>query len=518
MKCEPFWLLILSLSLSSCFFVSENIREAPDIQPFAAFQEIPVDFQHRWDDDNSHPFVGSAVIDVEGDGQMEVFIGGGLGQPDALFGFRQGRLVNRIEGTGLSHDSATYGAVSIDVDNNGSTDLIVCRQAGLFLYLNQGGKFEERKIPVDLPEDSVPMAVTVSDIDKDGDGDLYVSAFIDTAHFQSATFNDPKHAKPNRLLLNNGNLTFTDITDASGTASLQNTFLSVFVDLDGDTWQDLVVAQNTGEIEFFKNRGDATFESIPTQSGYGFWMGLAVGDIDKDGDQDLYFSNLGNSIPDFLTEGDLRDDQRHEAEWLLFRNDGNFQFTNVTEPYQLTGFGFAWGAVFEDLNLDGNLDLLVAQNYIKWPLHKLSKLPGKTLLQHNQAFYHVSALGLENPHFGQTPLILDLNGDSKPDVVWVNMNGPATAFLNTVDSHYVHVPVPDTVSALGTEVTLETTSGHSYTRIVTSGVGLMSDQTSDIVFGLGTNDKAQRLIIRFSEGKQKVIENPAIDQPLDIGW
>lgn len=79
----------------------------------------------------------------------------------------------------------------------------------------------------------MPLAIAASDIDHDGDADLYVSVFVDFPHFVAATFNVPSHAKPNHLLRNDGNLHFTDVTD-SVTASKQNTFTSILVDLDSD--------------------------------------------------------------------------------------------------------------------------------------------------------------------------------------------------------------------------------------------------------------------------------------------
>lgn len=432
------------------------------LPPPAPFTEIPVEFTHVWKK-NTHPFTGAAVIDIDGDGKFEIFVGGGEGQRDALLSYRNGRLVNIENGTGLSHDRATYGSTAIDMDADGDTDLIVAREHGIFLYLNEGGRFLERPIPVDLPEQSVPFAVAVADIDHDGDGDLYVSVFVNASSFRSATFNDPQHAKANRMLLNNGDLTFTDITESSGTASRQNTFLSVFADLDSDGWQDLVVSQNTGAVEIFRNMKDRTFHRIDTNSDFGFWMGLALGDIDNDGDQDLFFTNVGRSIPLFLTSGDLRDDQRHTHEWMLLRNDGNFRFTDVTDAYRLTGEGFAWGAVFEDLNLDGQLDLFVAQNYIKWPIHKLFKLSGRTYLQlaenEVRAFEHTPSLEMENKYFGQSPLIVDIDGDGRQDLVWINIDGPVRAFLNTSPGNYITISVPDTVAAIGTRIRIETDRG-----------------------------------------------------------
>jgi len=480
----------------------------------AAFVPVPVGFVHEWDK-ATHPFTGAAVIDVDGDRAFEIFVGGGEGQDDVLLSYRNGRLMNIENGTGLSSQTATYGMTAIDMDADGDTDLIVARNDGVYLYLNDGGRFIEKRIAVDLPENSVPFSVAVSDIDHDGDGDLYVSVFVDFPSFHSATFNDPVHAKTNRLLLNNGDLTFTDITNPTGTAGKQNTFFSVFVDLDADGWQDLVVAQNTGEVEIFRNRKDRIFQSVATRSGYGFWMGLAVGDIDNDGDQDLFFTNVGKSIPAFLTMGDIRDDQRHTHEWLLLRNDGDFRFTDVTEAYRLTGEGFAWGAVFEDLDMDGQLDLFVAQNYIKWPIHKIFKLSGRTYLQHtgngSSTFQHAASLGIENEYFGQSPLIADIDNDGRQDLVWINMDGPPRAFLNTSTNNYVTIVIPDSVATLGTRVSIETDKGNSYTREVIAGAGMLTDQTPELSFGLGDLEQVLRVVIVRPNGQTEVINAPSIN-------
>lgn len=485
----------------------------------APFKPVPAAFTHAWNK-ATHPFSGAAVIDVDGDGKFEVFVGGGEGQRDALLSYRDGRLVDVEPGTGLSNNAATYGATAIDMDGDGDTDLIVARNDGVYLYLNDRGRFSARRIAVDLPANAVPFSVAVSDIDHDGDGDLYVSVFVDFPSFRSAVYNDRAHAKANRLLLNNGDLTFTDITAASGTAGKQNTFLSVFVDLDNDGWQDLVVAQNTGEIELFRNMKDRSFQSIASKSGYGFWMGLAVGDIDNDGDQDLFFSNVGGSIPAFLTTGDIREDQRHNLEWLLLRNDGGLRFTDVTRDYGLTGEGFAWGAVFEDLDLDGRLDLLVAQNYIKWPVHKLFKLAGLSTLQRTEngvsAFQRAPALGLENRFYGQSPLIVDLDGDGRQDVVWLNMDGPLRAFLNTSTANHVTFVMPDDVAALGTRIRVETDLGRSYTREVVASTGMLTDQTPELAFGLGNLEKVLRVVIRRPDGRTEQIPPPPVNRKTPI--
>ena len=489
--------------------------------PLSAFTKVPAEYVHVWSE-STHPFTGAAVIDSDNDGVMEIFISGGEGQRDALLLYKnknQG-LIDIAQGKGLTNETATYGVTAIDLDNDGDTDLIVARDDGVFIYVNQDGKFESKKIPVNFPKQSIPFSVTVADIDQDGDGDLYISIFVKFSEFRSGVFNDATHAKSNRLLLNNGALTFTDITQSAGVQGKNNTFFSSFVDLDGDGWQDLVLAQNTGEVEIFRNNKNLTFTAIPSDSGFGFWMGLAIGDIDNDGDQDLFFSNIGDSIPHFLTRGDLQLDQRSNNEWLLLRNDGNFKFSDVTETYGLTDEGFAWGAVFEDLNLDGQLDLLVAQNYIKWPLHKLFKLPGKVLLQvfseNEYQFHRATELGIDNPFYGQSPLIIDLNADAKPDIVWLNMDGPVRAFLNTSPANSLLISPADTVAMLGTRITVELANGKTYTKEIVANTGLLTDQTPELFFGLGNETKVERVIINRPKHKIEIIEAPVINQRIHI--
>lgn len=523
-KNVPLLILICCISLynSACSKNTEHANNKANIDSadIEKFTEIPVNYQTHWYSD-SHPFTGAAVIDIDNDGIAEVFVGGGQGQHDALLRYQNKQLKNVITGTGLSNFSATYGSAAVDIDNDADTDLIVARDNGLYLYINQQGQFTARKIPLELQKNAVPLAVAVSDIDQDGHADLYISTFINFPNFKSATFNDPEHAKRNILLLNNGDLSFTDITESSKTAGKQNTFLSVFTDLNNDGWQDLVLAQNTGVVEIFRNNKNKTFTSMPSNSDFGFWMSLAVGDIDKDGDQDLFFSNVGHSIPEFLLQGDLKEDQKLAVEWLLLKNDGNFKFSDATETYGLNGEGFAWGGVFEDLNLDGQLDLLVAQNYIKWPIHKLFKLSGRSYLQQQDKnkqpyFQHIAALGLENPYYGQSPLIVDLDNDAKLDVLWINMDGPVRAFLNRSSQSYLAFNVPDNAAWLGTRIYLETTQGRSYTKEIVSNTGMLTDQSPDIVFGLKADEQVKSAIIIRPDGSRKVIKQPKINSTLSL--
>jgi hypothetical protein len=503
-------LALVGLTASGCVWIhpSEPQRPVPGTLAQPRFEEVAVDFAHRWDHETSHHLTGAAVLDLDGDGREEIFAGGGAGQPDALLALDGGRLVDRIEGTGLSSLEATYGSCAIDLDGDADTDLVVARNDGLTLYRNEGGRFRGERLPVALPEHSVPLAVAAADIEHDGDVDLYVSVFVDFPHFVPATFNVPEHAKANRLLRNDGDLRFTDVT-TEVTATKQNTFTSLFIDLDGDRYQDLVVAQNTGQVEILRNTRDGGFAAVRFDSGYGFWMGVAAGDVDADGDQDLAFTNVGDNFPAFAVKGDRRDDQPYAGGWRLWRNDGGFRFSDVTGEAGLDGLGFAWGAVFEDMNLDGRLDLLASQNYVKWPVHRLFKFPGKLLLGAGADFRASDAA--PNRAYSNSPVIADLDGDARPDLFWLNNDGPSRAYLNRTPANAVVVALPDSVAALGARVRLEG-AGAGYTREVASSSGLGSDHGSELVFGLGAATQAGRLVVTWADGRTTELASPPVNR------
>lgn len=507
--------LVLIVAAAYAYLVrGEAVRPPPDDMRSPKLTEIPVPFAHVWAKETAHPLLAAAAIDIDNDGRDEIFLGGSNGQADALLAWRDGNLVDIAGDTNLGDDTATYGALSLDVDADGDVDLLTVGQSGLTLWRNDAGRFARQPIEIDIPANSVPMAATAADYDRDGDLDLYVAMFVAPRAFRSPVFNDPRHAKRNLLLRNDGDFTFADVTDIE-TAGLQNTFTASFVDLDGDALPDIVLAQNTGQIELIRNLGNGAFKRSDFQSGYGFWMGLAFGDIDADGDLDIFFSNIGNSIPHALVNGDRRTDQTANNEWLVLRNDGDFKFTDITKDVGADGFGFAWGGAFEDVNHDGTLDLLVAENYVKWPVHAVFKLPGKVLLNaraDSGAQLFTADKGL-NPTTGHVPLIADLDGDGQNDIVWANMNAPARAYLNKTGGRFVSVRLPDALKGIGARVRLEGVEAPLMSYI--AGEGLTSDRTTQLVMGL-PDDAADptALVVDWADGTQTRIDTPKLGAPI----
>jgi len=522
--------IILLMVLVGVRMKSDARDPYPDISAndvsVPTFKEVKFPFVHKHDKEKSLPFMASAIIDVDNDGTEEVFIGGGFNQQDGLFAFKDSKFVNISSGRGLTKqdNDTTFSSVAIDINNDGFSDLIVSRDSGVYLYTNQGGNFVGENLNVPLDNKTAPLSVAVNDINRDGHFDMYVSGYIKNELVEGQNiFNKEGYGGTSAMLLNNGDNTFRNITEESGLHYVHNTFQAMFIDLDNDLLEDLVVAHDTGQVRTWKNLGDLKFKNMPNpnseQSSYP--MGIAVGDYNNDGRADLFFSNIGSTPPNFVVKGDLREDQVFNRKWILFRNDGGFKFTDVAEETKVADFEFSWGAIFEDFNLDGLQDLVVSENYIGFPPHKAQflRLPGRFLAQKtNHQFAAIGKdAGVVNPLFSISPLTADFNNDGYPDLLHVNLDGPIKAYINNGGkSNFLKVKLPNNIYSIGATVKVTTSSGKTYTAPFISGEGLCSDQSHVLVFGLGDEDKIQSMTVKYLSGKENALENPTVNSTVMV--
>jgi hypothetical protein len=519
--------LILLLLLSAVallmivFYRKANSDPYPpevNVDSVPKFKSVAFPFEHRYAS-SSLPFLGSAVFDADGDGVPEVFIGGGADQQDALFAFKGGAFVDISANRGFAKPAGdpTYGAASIDANGDGTTDLFVARESGVYLLLNHAGTFTSQKVSVPFDGKSVPLSIALIDLDGDGHVDMFVATYVPKSKMEGQNiFNKAGYGATSHLLLNNGDNTFKDITRDSGLEYVHNTFQGLFLDLDGDRLPDLVVAHDTGQVRTWKNLGGLKFKNMPnpTSTDYGYPMGIAAGDYDNDGRIDLFFSNTGGTPPDFLAKGDLHDDQVLNQKLRFFHNDGNFHFSDVGAETKTADYEFSWGAVLADFNLDGLQDLVIAENYIGFLPEKLFRLPGRFLVQgadHTFASAEKVA-GVTNRFYAISPLVGDFNGDGYPDLIFANLDGPVRAFLNQGGSaHYLKVALKDEPRSIGAVVTVEMVSGKKLTDHFMSGEGLCSDQTHVISFGLGNDAAIARVMVQYLSGFVESVANPRVD-------
>jgi len=505
-------LILLLVVLVLGFFWRDSVSDKYDItiddNKIPLFEKVALDFKHQYNGDISLPIAPSALIDINNDNIDEVFFGGGMNQEDAIFAYRNNKFVDISSEVNLpkkGNTVTTVGVVSADFDNNGFTDIILGREDGLTIYYNTDGKFTAKKIDTPINEKSTPAGLTVADIDKDGDLDIFMATYLKKELMEGQTiFEDYNYGSTSELLLNTGDENYVSITKQAGLDYVHNTFQGVFVDIDNDSWLDLVVVHDTGEARTYKNNGDLTFtmKPNPLTKKFAYPMGLAVGDYNNDGLVDFMFSNTGSTLPRFLAKGDIKDASKFNEKWILFKNESNFKFTDAAEEAKIADYEFSWGCTFADLNNDGLQDLMVAENYVDLAPNKLFRLPSRVLIQKEDGTFAPTEKesGLINPHFAITSLVSDFNQDGYLDMIWTNINTPSLAYINKGGSNnFLKVDLGDNAKSQGATVQIKTNT-RTLTDYQVSGEGLASDQTAIVHFGLGKESSVKSLQIKYADG------------------
>ncbi len=490
------------------------------------YQQQSIAFEPAFDVTRSLPFAAGAIVDIDNDGVEEVFFGGGSDQQDAFYKFEGGKFVDITDATGWTKTTPdkTFSAVSLDFDRDGDNDMLVTRDSGVYLYNNDKTKFSGTKLNLAIDAQTVPLSVAVGDINGDGLYDLYVCGYIAREFVEGTTVFNKDYGGVSGLFLNKGDEGFENITQAAGMQYKHNTFQAMFIDIDQDKLADLVVAHDTGQIRTWKNNGDLTFTNLPNPSSdyFAYPMGIATTDLGNNGLPDFFFSNVGSSIPTTLLRGDLTDNQQLHQDWILFDNQGGFEFIDSAEQSQIADFEFSWGAVFEDFNLDGLDDLAVSENYEGWPLHKvpLFRLNGRFLLQSDDGkFTDVGAeTGVINRAYGISPITADFNQDGYPDLIHVNLLGKQNVFLSTGgDQGYLKVRLPNTIDSVGAQVKVELEDGSTLVRQFVIGEGLVSDQSHVLIFGLG-KQRAVSVSVSNLAGVEKNMPGSFRNETINISF
>lgn len=524
-------LLLLPIGMFAFIAIRFTLDGNIDYSVSTANTKIPlfsakdINFEHRYTGATSIQTLGAAVIQVDGQGAEELFLAGGENQDDAIFRFVDGDFVNSTAEFGYSKGSTepTLSAQSLDVDMDGDDDLIVTRSSGVWLYKNSGGQLSGRDLNVPLADNTSPISVAVADLNRDGRFDMYVSGYIRKELIEGLNiFNKEGYGGTSALLINNGDDSFSDQTQEAGLFYVHNTFQAVFVDVDLDGLEDLVVAHDTGQVRTWRNLGDLKFANLPNPNSdvYSYPMGMAVDDYDNNGLVDFFFSNTGTTAPEFMAKGDLREDQIYHSKWILFRNDGKFGFTDTAQQAKLADYEFSWGAVFEDFNLDGRPDLVVSENFVDLMPYKMPflRLPGRFLVQNEMGeFAEVGAeAGVVNKRFGISPLTADFNLDGAPDLIHANLAGKSKAFISAAaNENYVRVQLPNTTASIGAVASATLADGRQIHRPFVKGEGLCADSSS--VITLGTDGQAvTALSVRFLDGTVLTPEQFTVGQTLRL--
>jgi enediyne biosynthesis protein E4 len=473
---------------------------------------------------------GVALLDYDGDGWLDVYLAQGGPFPPPAGGrppLRDRLYRNRGDGTfremtekaGLASLPGGYGfgATAADYDNDGHPDLFVTRWRGYALYHNRGdGTFEDATASAGLAGDrDWPTSAAFADLDGDGDLDLYVCHYLlwDADHptlcpnargaNQYASCYPPAFPALADHLFRNDHGRFVDVSARAGINDPDGRGLGVVaVDFDQDGRVDLFVANDMSANMFFHNKGRMRFDEEAqisglagnAEGGYQAGMGIACGDLDRDGFPDLAVTNFfGESI-------------------TFFRNLGDGMFADLSLGVGVKApsrFLLGFGAVFLDANNDGWLDLATANGHVNDHRPVLPyAMPPRLYAGDSQC--HLTDVSESSGHPWQVARVGrglasgDLDNDGKVDLLMVAHDSPLTFLHNTTRApgHFLTFRLVGTCSnrdAIGARVVV-LAGGRSQAGWRLGGGSYLSVSDPRLHFGLDASDRAEQVEVHWPSG------------------
>jgi hypothetical protein len=481
---------------------------------------------------------GCAFLDYDGDGWQDVLLINGMDWP----GHKHSRTTLRLyrnngDGTfsdvtrqaGLNIEMYGMGVAVGDYNNNGFPDILVTCVGQNRLFKNTGrGTFVDVTHASGLAgRQGFSTSALWFDFDSDGFLDLFVCNYVKwSAEHDIFCSLDGKHKSyctPEAyrgetcwLYHNRGNGTFEDVTATSGIFDSSSKSLGVaMLDYDQDGWPDLLVANDTQPNKLYRNLHDGTFKDVALRAGIAFsmegkaraGMGVDVADFDNSGTDGVAITNF-----DYEMIG-------------LYRALGGGTYQDVAAQ---AGVGIAsmntlgFGCMFLDVDLDGSLDLVVANGHIDDTVRNIRRDVGyaqspQIFLNNGRGIFHdvASSVGEEflRPKVGRGLCYGDFDRDGDLDILLTTNNGPAYLFRNDLINgnrsiRFHLVGTKSNRDAIGAVVRIYH-AGTTQSRMVKTGSSYLSQSELPLTFGLGKLGGIERAVIQWPSGKTEEYKNLA---------
>lgn len=527
------------------------IREGPLFLHDVA-NSVGVGFRHHsplTDQRHIHLVMGSGIgwLDFDRDGTPDLFCCQGATydptgpfptpsaasrrpkqQPsNALFQNRgEGPFVEVAQSAGLSDEGYSMGMSAADFDNDGFVDLFITGYGENRLFHNCGdGYFTLVPIPAGTQADRLSASCAWGDIDNDGYLDLFVTNYaeLSPSNYPLCTLTvdgrtvpiscHPRQLKAMTDLLyrNQGNGEFAEISKEAGIATGEPYqglgVVAADLDLDGDT--DFYVANDTTPNQLWENDGGGRFIDRGAESGtatnrHGMReasMGIAIGDVDGNGQFELFVTNYYNAVNTF------------------YRNEGKLLFTDVTDEIGLgapSRLRLGFGTNFVDLDNDGWLDTFVANGHVHDLLHEVHRdEPFAQLAQlfHNRQgaiFQDVSASSgpyFQVPHVGRGSAVADFDRDGDLDIAINHLNENASLLQNATknEGRWLRlelVGVESNRGGVGAVIHLELEE-RTLVRTLCAGTSYLSCDEATMLIGLGACDEVRAVTVTWPSGRRE---------------
>jgi hypothetical protein len=498
---------------------------------------------------------GVAVFDYDNDGRLDVFFVNGAALADPMPAGAEPdksapRFANRLyrnKGDGTFDDvtrraglagARGYGmGVAVgDYDNDGSEDVYVTNYGANILYHNNGdGTFTDVTARAAVAGGGWSTSAGFFDYDDDGRLDLFVARYVDFTFANNPYCGERRpgyreycHPRSFRgvtdlLFHNNGDGTFTDVSNEAGLASLVGKSLGVaFADYDGDGRIDVYVANESVPAFLLRNEGGGRFRDAALAAGVAYnaegaavaGMGADLADYDGDGRPDLFVTALSGET------------------YSLYRNRGEGAFTYATPE---SGIGEAtlpfsgWGTKFFDYDNDGRMDLFAAQGHVLDTIeltsdHLKYQQPPLLLKGDGQRFTSPGATAgavFRHPWAGRGAAFGDLDDDGDTDVVVASCGQRPYLLRNDGGNrrHWLAIRTVGTRSnrdGIGCRVKTVTLSGLTQHHTVTTAGSYLSASDKRLLIGLGGEDRLRLVELHWPSGVVQRLEDVRADQLLTI--
>ena len=492
---------------------------------------------------------GVAVFDYNGDGRPDIFFSNGANiatlKKDApkyrnrLFrNDGKGSYTDVTDAAGLAGTGYDIGVAVADYDNDGHPDLFVAGVYKNTLYHNNGdGTFTDVTAKAGLDKSDDPQfgplwSITGAWVDVNNDGllDLFVVNYMQWKYTDQplcsykgvGDYCHPKFYKPqpNQLFLNKGNGKFEDVSAAWGIREHPGKGMGAGVaDYDLDGKPDLFVTNDASYNFLFHNTGtkfeELAFETgvaLPEDGGFISGMGLDFRDFNNDGLPDIAYVALNNQT------------------FPLLQNTGKGEFKEVTTSSGMRDASLrmaGYCAALYDFDNDGWKDLFVTRGHVE-----AMPVPGAEIDQFNTVFHNPGNGGkwtalTEKAGFDAAPggrhrgcAFGDLDGDGRVDIVATALAADAEVWMNrsAQPAHWLEVELKGTKSnrdGIGARLKVVTKTGTQYNHMTTS-VGYASSSDGPVHFGLGADDRAETMEIRWPSGIVQTLHDIVADQKIKV--